>query len=549
MKHRSHSNQPLGIILHDEKFYFPGDILKGTIIVHPKSPTRTNHLQLRFTGEITVSIKDKKTIPLFQITKILAVSKSGKAHVLEARQHHFPFEFVVPADLNLPSTMEHKKNASVRYRLTVVQDRPLVLESLSPKIGYSVPILELIDVNAPHLSMAQERIVEIPLPRPSLATKFYCKVSMDRLGFTRGAIVCLNITISHSELLVLKNAISVELIRTIEMQTDKNSQKKEDVLRSRQFDLNIIGPFNFSQSIPCQLTIPTSTPPSTAHLSLKIDYKIRVRFLIDGKKQALDIPMMVGTWPPTAVPIDDEDDEEIYQSKRPTMVSEIKDDEDNIDDEEEEEEEDKIQDRYRYKYKDKERIEKREERHDSISDLQYLQLQPQKSSRPILVVETGVGRSGSGASRSSKHSNGSSASSESYLTHLSWDDSSLSRNTSLSTTQSHLDNVFRRSSSSTTPHDLYRPKSIAAPMPLYNQSGPPLPKHGCISDAIVLQPIITPHTHIQSFVPPDLDDDDDDEDEDDDDDPIIIARRNQRKLQRSNRALTKPNQTKPKKSV
>ncbi|KAI9026484.1 hypothetical protein CLU79DRAFT_833379 [Phycomyces nitens] len=513
MKHRPHSNQPLGIVLHDEKFYFPRDILKGTIIVHPKTPTRTNHLLLRFTGEIILSIKDKKTISLFQITKILAVSKSGKAHVLEARQHHFPFEFVVPGDLNLPSSMEHRKNASVRYRLTVVQDRPLVLESLSPKIGYSVPILELIDVNSPQLSTPQERIFQVCLPNASTNNRSYCKVSMDRTGFTRGAMVCLIITISHSGILVLPKALSVELIQVMEIQTDKNCQRKEDVLRSRTFDLNIIGPFNFSQSIPCQLTIPTSTPPSTAHISLKIDYKIRVRFSVSNKRQAIDIPMVVGTWPPTAVPIDDEDDEEIYRSKRPTMVSDIKDDEDNEDDEEEEEEESR----------------------ESISDLQYLQL---KSSRLRLVVDTGVGRSGSGASRLSSHSNGSSVSSESFLTHLSWDDSSLSRNTSLSTTQSHPDHIFRRSPSS-IPSDLYRPKSITPTIPFYSQPSPPLPKHGCISDAIVLQPIITPPI-TQTFVPPDLDDDDDDdEDEDDEDDPIIIARRNQRRFQRTNRELTK----------
>ena len=75
------------------------------VTIHPKSPTKTNHITLRFTGEVFLSIKDKETITLFQKTETIAVANDGaKTHVLDAKQHNYDFEFVVPDDL--PSAME-----------------------------------------------------------------------------------------------------------------------------------------------------------------------------------------------------------------------------------------------------------------------------------------------------------------------------------------------------------------------------------------------------------------------------------------------------------
>jgi hypothetical protein len=57
---------------------------------------------------VFISVKDKETINLFSKTKILPISTedSKASHVLDAKQHSFPFEFVVPSEL--PSTMEVK---------------------------------------------------------------------------------------------------------------------------------------------------------------------------------------------------------------------------------------------------------------------------------------------------------------------------------------------------------------------------------------------------------------------------------------------------------
>jgi hypothetical protein len=82
----------------------------GTVSVFPTKPTRTNHIRVIFKGEISSLLKDKENITLFNKVKILPVSKDdehpGKSHILEAKSHTFPFDFLVPEDIALPSSME-----------------------------------------------------------------------------------------------------------------------------------------------------------------------------------------------------------------------------------------------------------------------------------------------------------------------------------------------------------------------------------------------------------------------------------------------------------
>lgn len=78
--------------------------------MHPKSPTKTNHIRLTFAGEVFLNIKEKESISLFEKTELIQVSDApGKTHVLEAKEYTFLFEFQVPDGLDLPSSMEVRK--------------------------------------------------------------------------------------------------------------------------------------------------------------------------------------------------------------------------------------------------------------------------------------------------------------------------------------------------------------------------------------------------------------------------------------------------------
>ncbi|KAI9477076.1 hypothetical protein BDB00DRAFT_934144 [Zychaea mexicana] len=319
------TSKTIDIRLNEEKFYFPGETIKGVVTVHPKSPTKTNHITLRFTGEVYLSMKDKETITLFQKTETIAVSNDGsnKAHILDAKKHNFDFEFVVPDDL--PSAMEFgKRKARIRYMLTAIHDRPMVPESLCSKAEYTVPILEFVDVQSPQYNKTQEQSLDFVIPQLVSKRHQQCqlRVSMPRFGFTRGDLVKLSIVFSHYESFTRKNAVRVDLVRTVDIRTARNTLGKQDILKSVEHDINIIGPYNFSQAINSQILIPTSTPPSIRYKDKVIDihYKIRIRLFLEKKKavesQCLEMPIVIGTWPKADVPIDDEDDDDYLDDDR-----------------------------------------------------------------------------------------------------------------------------------------------------------------------------------------------------------------------------------------
>lgn len=116
------TNKVIDIVLSEEKYYFPGETIRGkthhlfhstnsiffffisgSVIVRPKNTIKVNSIIIKFQGSILVSGKEKEVIPLFQERKSIAVN-NGKSKILEAKQYKFPFEFVVPDDL--PSVLD-----------------------------------------------------------------------------------------------------------------------------------------------------------------------------------------------------------------------------------------------------------------------------------------------------------------------------------------------------------------------------------------------------------------------------------------------------------
>lgn len=112
----------------------------------------------------------------------------------------------------------------------------------------------------------------------------------------------------------------------------RNTFDGEDILKSNKFDLNIIGPYNFAQSITGQLLLRT-TPPTIQYKEklLRINYKIRVHVFGDSKKSPIctvEQSIVVGTWPRADIPIDDDDDEDIIHQMGEVMISDENDDDD-----------------------------------------------------------------------------------------------------------------------------------------------------------------------------------------------------------------------------
>ncbi|SAL99945.1 hypothetical protein [Absidia glauca] len=452
-------SKTIDIKLVEEKYYFPGQTIKGFVNVHPKNPTRTNHIVVKFTGEVALSVKEKDALSLFQKTKIIQLAgdeEQTKCYIMEAKLHSFPFEFVVPDDIQLPSAMEVNKKVRIRYTLSALHDKPMVPESLCPKAEYPVHILEFIDINDDKYRIPQNKSSQVLLPLSKPMNLCGVWAFLPRCGFTRGDIVPLSLIIHHYEPFYLTQAIDITLIRTVEIRNGKNLQVKEDILKSTTCDIQITDPHHFSQTMKRQLLIPTSTPPSIDFKNnlLRIQYKVRIctRFIklppIEDKRSSyqqnghciVDIPIVIGTWPRASIPIDDDDDDDdamtmedadfidvannsvsgsesiIYHGDHSSIVS--------------------GDDRLRLSQQHIDRLRGTPTTESSSGNSSSSTIRPiTKSTSPTTINNDSMTRSDSIASKSSSTSYASYAS---YQSNQSWGTSSasLSRNTSLSTTVS-----------------------------------------------------------------------------------------------------------------
>ncbi|KAI7902341.1 uncharacterized protein BX663DRAFT_552272 [Cokeromyces recurvatus] len=303
----------LDIRIEEEKFYFPGETIKGIIVVHPKSSIKVNSIQLKFFGEVYIHLKEKETTTLFQNSLVLSVypnSTVPKQTTLSSSEHEFPFQFIVPKDLNLPSSMELGKKGHIRYTIHAMLDRPMIPEPLCPKIDYTVSLLEFIDIEQKQFKIPQEKSQDVMLPDAKYNQKCMVTASIPRLGFTRGDIVPLKVIIDHFTSFSRKGCVTVNLVRTVEIRTSHHTVFKETVLRSTQYDVDI-KQSPYQQSLKCQILIPTSTPPSIRYKEkvLRFHYKVHVEVSFTSKVTiTLDIPVVIGTWPRASVPIEDDED-------------------------------------------------------------------------------------------------------------------------------------------------------------------------------------------------------------------------------------------------
>ncbi|KAI8973464.1 hypothetical protein BDF20DRAFT_654068 [Mycotypha africana] len=338
-RQKSKNNKLLGIVLSEEKFYFPGETIKGSVIVRPKKANmKINQIHIKFYGLISISAAEREIIRLF--TKEQSIS--AKTVLKEAaKPYSFSFEFTVPDSIDLPSALDlgSRKLVGVHYKLVAILDRPMMPESLCPRIEYPVLVLEHIDITTPSRSAIAEK------QKDYLNGQFTMKLNIPRSGYTRGETIPVNLIISTKSKFVKKDCLVIELLRKVRLRTNKNETDEEHVLKSNRFDLNIIGPYNFSQSITNRILIP-STPPTIKYKDtlLRIQYKVRVRLNTNDRMEkrsqsnpaaicTLDLPIILGTWPRADIPIDDDDDDDIIQTMGDLDFSDLEDEDEFQEDE------------------------------------------------------------------------------------------------------------------------------------------------------------------------------------------------------------------------
>lgn len=92
----------------------------------------------------------------------------------------------------------------------------MVPEAFCSRAEYRVPILEYLDIEAPQFTRPQEMIASTP-------NKHSLKALMPRVGFTRGDIVSLNVTVTTANTaLSKKKGLQIQLMRIIDIQRSRS---------------------------------------------------------------------------------------------------------------------------------------------------------------------------------------------------------------------------------------------------------------------------------------------------------------------------------------
>ncbi|KAI8379719.1 uncharacterized protein BYT42DRAFT_605026 [Radiomyces spectabilis] len=324
------------IDLHEHRFYFPGDVIKGDVVLDLAKPTKTNHIRITFSGDIQTSVA---TIQLFTKTMHLATSPDGdgKSHYLEAQNHRFPFEFKIPSDeCELPSSMQLDKIVKVKYQLVALHDRPLILDQFAPKTEKSISILERLDASLPEYNIKGEMIEAIRLDGLDDPRKAQVSMILPKFAIVRGDILPIIIHLKHFHDFTRKRAVKLQLIRHVYAGKSKGECTQKAAIMSHYLDIDIPGPLQFSQQIQTKMLIPTSTPPTVAESGriFSIEYSIRAIINLNEKtddpelpEQSKNIiymnaPIVIGTFPKPDVMIDDDDEEEIVQAPAEAEVLE-----------------------------------------------------------------------------------------------------------------------------------------------------------------------------------------------------------------------------------
>ncbi|CAO3620705.1 unnamed protein product [Cunninghamella blakesleeana] len=290
----------------------------GEVVLDLDKPTKTNCICVTLNGEV---YSDGSTTTVLSETWYLATSpeNDGKPYILEAQQHHFPFEFTIPTSGVLPSAVQISPSISVKYTLTAYHDRPYVFfEKFGAQVKQDIRILERIDITQPEYCAKGRVYDESQVFGSNDPRKVQSSVVLPRYAIVRGDILPIEISIKHYKSITQEEGIKLYLIRRVYDGKNKRKLLERKSIKSSILGINIPDEStSFGQEIKTKLLIPSITPPTIEHNNLKIEYSLRVVVNINGENNKhqenyvnLESSIIIGTYPKPDLCIDDDDDEE-----------------------------------------------------------------------------------------------------------------------------------------------------------------------------------------------------------------------------------------------
>ncbi|XP_065888830.1 arrestin domain-containing protein 4-like [Dysidea avara] len=324
MVKRKHMNFTLNVDDGGRQSYIPGSSITGTIFLKlSKDMTPINNISVIFQGYASVRFGvpcDGYTRRFTNSTTICSVAQivwdSHDQHVasgLSAGVYEFPFVFLIPSNMTLPSSYEIKQNNHIQYLLLagISQSRPSTFNHKTA--SKAIKITEIVDINTldltSPLSATQQKVIRSFFHSSGLIS---LTVEIQRKGYCLGESITINATAenqSRKRIVALRASLMQKVVTSgtarykpsllSSMLTVPGSKHRITVFNQNDYcATSVVGAFSHWNNVLLPIPSQSLQPTTSSCEFVKVSYTLNVTLVLRKKKDiSVEIPITIGTVP------------------------------------------------------------------------------------------------------------------------------------------------------------------------------------------------------------------------------------------------------------
>ncbi|KAI8342027.1 hypothetical protein BC941DRAFT_415161 [Chlamydoabsidia padenii] len=342
----SHHDVTIRLVLDENRPYFPGDSIRGKVMLACPRPISPHGIRLIWAGGVTIrpTPQDQENHLYFKRNYAISNNKldgkkvsNGMAYkssafvenhdtsipllftMQQAVTYSFAFDVQVPVDIPLPSSTEAETSmlgGKIVYTIECCLD--LMMDDPAPVRSHiMVTVLEHLDVRSPELAVprTEESVYALWLagtPKTSPCNyKTAMRVTLPYQASTRGGQVNIVIHVWHSVEYQRPKGVTVSLIRVRQLHYLGSAYAfPDETILLMRADVDLKQDKKFVQTLHCTLPIREDLTPSISDNAklLEIFYKVQIKVqLQEGSYQTMagdiqnfmsvEVPLVIGTVP------------------------------------------------------------------------------------------------------------------------------------------------------------------------------------------------------------------------------------------------------------
>ncbi|KAG0347799.1 hypothetical protein BG005_011890, partial [Podila minutissima] len=269
----------LAFILHQDKFYIPGDTIAGNLTFNTSSSIKYTCVKIRFVGLVSSKLvkTSEEVYVLNQQAVVLGNPNNAEESVLPEGKHSWPFEFAVPLQ-HIPSSGKYR-HGSVKYTLTALVTTKGFLGGIQElKLNKVVELKDLINC-------AQEPYSNSTVVTGSSNTKpatnkpknlALATITLARSAYLRGQTISIDIDMSHPNTIQRNPGCWIQLLRLENYHAGEQSKEYTHVVASSTHAIEMDVKHG---KILTELTVPEDSIATMSTTKIiSIEYKLQILF-------------------------------------------------------------------------------------------------------------------------------------------------------------------------------------------------------------------------------------------------------------------------------